>query len=97
MTVRLLDFDAFGGDPIGSDPPLHPELQAWRERTGRADRIGDGEVSQACLKAYRETFPDRPGDRVFNPAAGTMPIPVGRYGDSGRWDALGYFVPNKVT
>jgi|SRR6516225_7012387 hypothetical protein len=85
-------------DPDPPETPPSAELQQWREAHGRANRIGDcpdGVLPAECLKTYRELFPGRAGDRVFDSNAGTMPIPGGPH-DGGRWQS-GYFVPHKVT
>jgi hypothetical protein len=76
---------------------LHPELQAWRQRHGRADRIGDadedGNIPDWAVASFRERHPERSGTHTS--------APLGRIShrshlSGGRYD-LGYFIPNRIT
>jgi hypothetical protein len=77
---------------------MHPELQAWRERNGRANRIGDcdddGKIPDWAIKSFRDRHPERSGDYTSAPAANT------RHGgdrhSGGRYD-LGYWVPHRIS
>jgi hypothetical protein len=76
---------------------MHPELKAWRERNGRANRIGDcdeeGNIPDWAVKSFRELYPGRSGDFVSSPRRRV----VGDHHSGGRYDVLRYWIPNKVT
>ena len=76
---------------------MHPELQAWRERNGRANRIGDcdedGKIPDRAVKSFRELYPWRSGDFVSAPAGGGSRS--GGHHSGGRYD-LGYWVPHRI-
>jgi hypothetical protein len=69
---------------------MHPELQAWRERNGRANRIGDCDDDGKIPDWAKQAYPERSGGftprRIF-----------GDHHRGGRYDALGYWIPNRIS
>jgi hypothetical protein len=77
---------------------MHPELKAWRERNGRANRIGDcdedGNIPDWAVKSFREHYPWRSGDFTSAPAGA---CPRGDHHSGGCYDPLGYWIPNRIS
>ena len=90
--LRSIAVDPPLADTVSAPPDSNPELQAWRERNGRANRIGDlgiGEhLPDASLEAYRELYPERSGEEIVraydNSMGGGQRPAFGRAVRSGR-------------
>jgi hypothetical protein len=68
--------------------PVHPELQAWRERTGRPTRIGYDEPDPQCLANYRALYPERGGTACNSEHFSSTRLPSRQhrgFGDSLRY------------